>query len=72
MSPDVKHLDVALPAQAADELVAEATRAGVPVPDHLGFHVMRSRYGAVHPYVLAREACPELGQIGPDEEGSDA
>ncbi|SFB68818.1 hypothetical protein SAMN05216321_101134 [Cupriavidus sp. OV038] len=72
MSPTVKHLDVALPAQAADELVAEAERAGVPVPDHLGFHVMRSRYGAVHPLVLAREAQAGLGQIGTAEEGGDA
>ncbi|SPR97378.1 hypothetical protein [Cupriavidus taiwanensis] len=53
-----------LPANEARELVIKAAEQGVTTPELLGYHILRSAYGALHPEVLAFEQRPKLGQVG--------
>ncbi|CAN0620458.1 conserved protein of unknown function [Burkholderia multivorans] len=62
---------VLLPVAEAADLATRAAAEGVSTPDFLGYHVLRSAYGALHPLVAEFERRPKLGQTGtnPDEEG---
>ncbi|MGT2453758.1 hypothetical protein ACU4GI_10855 [Cupriavidus basilensis] len=54
-----------LPADEARQLVIKAAQHGVTTPELLGYHILRSAYGALHPEVIAFERRPTLGQSGP-------
>lgn len=62
---DRKSLTVSLPRDEAEELEARAAMQLVPTEFYLGYHVLRSYRGALHPEVVAFD----LGQIGPRGEG---
>jgi hypothetical protein len=64
MSQDVTSLSVALPAPEAADLAVMAAREGISTPDLLGYHVLRSAYGSMHPLVQAFESRPKSGQQG--------
>lgn len=55
---------IVLPADEARDLAIKAAEQGVPTPEMLGYHVLRSAYGALHPEVIAFERRPKLGQAG--------
>ena len=66
MSAETTNLSVSLPAPEAADLAVRAAREGVSTPDLLGYHVLRSAYGALHPLVRAFESRPSSGQQGMD------
>jgi hypothetical protein len=53
MSDGKTHLAAELPVPEAAELVAESLRLGVSFQKYVGYHVLRSVYGALHPEVVA-------------------
>jgi hypothetical protein len=57
-------LSVTLPAPEAADLAVKAAQEGVPTPDLLGYHVLKSAYGALHPSVIAFEQRPKKGRVG--------
>lgn len=65
MSGETTQVEVSLPAVEAADLAVQAAREGVSTPDLLGYHVLRSAYGALHPLVRAFEGRPRLGRAGP-------
>ncbi|MGN4188717.1 hypothetical protein [Burkholderia gladioli] len=72
MNNDKVEQPVLLPIAEAADLATRAAAQGVPVPDYLGMHVLRSAYGALHPGAVALEQRAKLGQIGPAvEDGSE-
>lgn len=64
MNGGTTQLEVALPAVEAADLAVQAAREGVSTPDILGYHVLRSAYGALHPLVREFEGRPRLGRAG--------
>lgn len=56
-----------LPANEARALVLKAAEQGVTTPELLGYHILRSAFGATHPQVIEFETRPKLGQVGPGE-----
>lgn len=56
-----------LPADEARDLVVRAAEQGVSTPEMLGYLILRSAYGALHPEVIAFEARAKLGQDGTEE-----
>lgn len=64
MSEDTTSLLVILPGPEAADLAVRAAREGISTPDLLGYHVLRSAYGALHPVVQAFEQRPKSGQQG--------
>jgi hypothetical protein len=62
-----KSLQVNLPKDEADSLEARAAMQGVPTDRYLGYHVLRSYRGALHPEVVEFEQRDGLGQVGPQE-----
>lgn len=64
MSLDTTNFSVALPAPEAADLAVRAAREGVSTPDLLGYHVLRSAYGVLHPLVQAFDSRPKSGQQG--------
>jgi hypothetical protein len=64
MSDNATSLSVRLPAPEAADLAVMAAREGISTPELLGYHVLRSAYGALHPLVRAFEARPKVGQPG--------
>lgn len=62
-----KLLRVDLPKDEADSIEARAAMQGVPAEKYLGYHVLRSYRGVLHPEVVQFER-DEVGQIGPAEE----
>ena len=64
MSDDATSVSVSLPAPEAADLAVRAAREGISTPELLGYHVLRSAYGAMHPLVKAFEARPKVGQRG--------
>ena len=71
MSCDATRVEVSLPAVEAADLAVQAAREGVSTPDLLGYHVLRSAYGVLHPLVREFESRPKLGgtgQVKDDEE----
>ncbi|CAG9256173.1 conserved hypothetical protein [Paraburkholderia caribensis] len=64
MSEDKASVLVTLPAPEAADLAVKAAQAGVSTPDWLGYHVLRSAYGVLHPIVRAFETRPNTGRGG--------
>lgn len=64
MSDVQTDMSVTLPAPEAADLAVRAAQEGVSTPDLLGYHVLRSAYGAMHPLVVAFETRPKTGQAG--------
>ncbi|RKE35258.1 hypothetical protein B0G76_1319 [Paraburkholderia sp. BL23I1N1] len=64
MSEEKTSLSVELPTPEAADLAVRAAQEGVSTPDLLGYHVLRSAYGLMHPKVLAFETRPKSGQAG--------
>jgi hypothetical protein len=50
------HLAAELPVPEAGELVALAVKTGIPLAVLIGYHVMRSAFGVLHPIVAEFEA----------------
>lgn len=59
-----KSLQVNLPAEEADSIEARAAMQGVSTDKYLGYHVLRSYRGVLHPEVLDFERGSQ-GQPGP-------
>ncbi|VBB13386.1 hypothetical protein [Burkholderia stabilis] len=68
MSEDRVDQPVRLPVAEAADLAVRAAEQGVSTPDYLGYHVLKSAYGALHPAVVAFERRPKLGQTGTEQE----
>jgi hypothetical protein len=60
-------LAVDLPQDEAESLEARAAMQGVPTDRYLGYHVLRSFFGALHPEVIDFER-GNPGKIGKQEE----
>ena len=58
-----KKLQVDLPKDEAESLEARAAMQGVPTENYLGYHVLRSYRGVLHPEVIDFERGNE-GQDG--------
>ncbi|WP_324658295.1 hypothetical protein [Burkholderia thailandensis] len=67
MSGALVEQPVALPVIEAADLAMRAAAQGVSTPDFLGYHVLRSAYGVMHPAVIAFEQRPKLGQTGTEQ-----
>ncbi|TCK39675.1 hypothetical protein B0G84_5015 [Paraburkholderia sp. BL8N3] len=52
MSERNTDLTAELPIPEAGELVANAVRLGVSLQKYIGYHVLRSAYGPMHPVVV--------------------
>ncbi|HIE4193242.1 MULTISPECIES: hypothetical protein [Burkholderia] len=70
MSGDRVEQPVLLPLAAAADLATQAAKQGVSTPDYLGYHVLKSAYGVMHPAVIEFETRPKAGQSGTDDEGA--
>ncbi|RDU99200.1 hypothetical protein DWV00_08730 [Trinickia dinghuensis] len=64
MNDGTTRVEVSLPAVEAADLAVRAARAGVSTPVLLGYHVLRSVYGSLHPLVAEFETRPKLGRDG--------
>lgn len=53
MTDERTHLAAEIPVPEAAELVAESLRLGVSIQKYVGYHVLRSIYGVLHPEVAA-------------------
>lgn len=62
-----KQLSVDLPKEEAESLEARAAMQGVPTDRYLGYHVLRSYRGVLHPEVIDFERGIQ-GQVGPQGE----
>ncbi|WP_233343498.1 hypothetical protein [Burkholderia cepacia] len=67
MSEDRVDQPVRLPVAEAADLAVRAAEQGVSTPDYLGYHVLKSAYGALHPAVVEFERRPKLGQTGTEQ-----
>jgi hypothetical protein len=56
--------EVELPGPEAADLALQAAKEGVSTIQLLGYHVIRSAYGAMHPLVVEFERRPNVGQVG--------
>ena len=63
-----KHLQVNLPKEEAESLEARAAMQGISTDTYLGYHVLRSYRGVLHPEVIDFER-DNQGQPGPHAEG---
>lgn len=57
-------LTVELPTPEAADLAVRAAQEGVSTPELLGYHVLRSAYGSLHPLVVEFESRDEPGCAG--------
>jgi hypothetical protein len=64
-----KNLQVDLPRDEAESLEARAAMQGIPTERYLGYHVLRSYRGVLHPEVVDFER-GDQGQPGPQTEGA--
>jgi len=60
-----RKMQVDLPEDEADSLAVRAAMQGVPTDKYLGYHVLKSYRGVLHPEVVAFER-DDLGQVGTD------
>ncbi|AYY96929.1 hypothetical protein EGY19_05330 [Burkholderia multivorans] len=67
MSGALVEQQIALPVIEAADLAMRAAAQGVSTPDYLGYHVLRSAYGVLHPAVIEFEKRPKLGQSGTEQ-----
>jgi hypothetical protein len=65
-NPPTTHLDVQLPVPEASDLTTKAAQKGISTPEYLGYHVLRSAYGVMHPYVVAIDQRACQGNAGTD------
>lgn len=49
------NLEIEIPGPEAADLTSKAAAKGVPTPEYLGYHALRSAYGFMHPRVVAFE-----------------
>lgn len=65
---------VVLPNDEARDLAIAASRRGIPTPEYLGYHVLRSAYGVSHPIVVEfdRDSLGQSGTPDNDEKGETA
>lgn len=56
-----------LPADEARDLAIRAAEQGVTTPEWIGFLVLLSAYGPMHPEVVAFMERSNVGQLGPRE-----
>lgn len=54
-----------LPADEARDLAVRAAKQGVTTPEWIGFLVLLSAYGPMHPEVVAFMERSNVGQLGP-------
>lgn len=59
-------LDIDLPTPEAADLTTKAAATGLTTPEFLGYHVLRSAYGALHPRVVEIETRAIQGIVGTD------
>lgn len=62
-----RQLQVDLPKEEADSLEARARMQRLPLAKYLGYHILRSYRGLLHPEVRAFEQQADLGQPGSTE-----
>jgi hypothetical protein len=67
MSTQKTEVVALLPADEARDLVVRAAAQGVATPEWLGYLILLSAYGPLHPEVRAFEARAKLGQDGTQE-----
>ncbi|MGF6504679.1 hypothetical protein [Paraburkholderia sp. 32] len=70
-NPGKAKATVVLPADEARDLAIDAANRGMPTPEYLGYHVLRSAYGLMHPTVMEVERRDILGKSGTDIQGRD-
>jgi hypothetical protein len=56
------HLAAEIPVPEAEKLLMDAIRMGMNIQEFVGYHVLRSAFGSMHPVVVAFEAA--LGGTG--------
>jgi len=61
-------MQVSLPMPEAADLVTRAAAARMPIAEYLGFHVLSSAYGLLHPEVRGFMARAVAGVYGPETE----
>lgn len=64
--PTVVHEDVELEPEELADLTVQAAKCGVTTPKYLGYHVLRSAYGALSPRVVEFERLAKLRQSETD------
>ncbi|TSP11456.1 hypothetical protein FGG12_17625 [Cupriavidus campinensis] len=64
MSEQKTAVTALLPTDEARDLVLRAAAQGVATPEWLGYLILLSAYGPLHPEVLAFERRAKLGQDG--------
>lgn len=57
-----------LPADEARDLAIRAAEQGVKTPEWLGFLILLSAYGPLHPEVIAFQKRTFLSQLGPQDD----
>ena len=61
---DQRDVSAKLPIPEAADLAVRAAAEGVPADEYLGYHILRSAYGVLHPRVQEFETRPKQGQDG--------
>lgn len=64
MTAGKTRVEIAIPTPDAADLALRAADEGVRTADFLGYHVLRSAYGAAHPVVAEFDKRPKAGRIG--------
>ncbi|NIE67449.1 hypothetical protein [Burkholderia sp. Ax-1719] len=64
-----KQLQVDLPKEEAESLEARAAMQGIPTDRYVGYHVLRSYRGVLHPEVIGFEQGNQ-GQTGTTKESA--
>lgn len=65
-------MQVSLPVPEAADLATRAAAANVPTAEYLGYHVLSSAYGLLHPDVTAFLTRAKTGIYGPITEPAPA
>ena len=55
MSEEKTHLAAKIPVPEATALVAQAVKNGVELAEFIGYHVLKSAFGSLHPVVAKFE-----------------
>jgi len=64
MSDSNTELTVTLPVPEAAELASIAAKLGVSTQKLLGYHVLKSAFGATHPEAIVFEKSVKRGEVG--------
>ena len=68
MSNPREIMQISLPVPEAADLATRAAAANIPIAEYLGFHVLSSAYGLLHPDVQAFMRRAMAGVYGPAAE----